>query len=111
MCILTSGQVRRFVDASLYSTVTYLVRFNAEKLQNPSYKMICFHRLHVLRKIDKPIVGSNKQEEKERQMDIVYNRYELNYIYIYIYCYPQTDCFVVSQLFSVAVFWLFSIML
>ena len=24
------------------------------------------------------------------------------YIYIYIYCLPQTDCFVVSQLFSVA---------
>ena len=24
------------------------------------------------------------------------------YIYIYIYCHPQTDCFVVSQLFSVA---------
>ena len=23
-------------------------------------------------------------------------------IYIYIYCHPQTDCFVVSQLFSVA---------
>ena len=25
------------------------------------------------------------------------------YIYIYIYCHPQTDCFVVSQLFSVAI--------
>ena len=25
-----------------------------------------------------------------------------NYIYIYIYCHPQTYCFVVSQLFSVA---------
>ena len=25
-----------------------------------------------------------------------------NYIYIYTYCHPQTDCFVVSQLFSVA---------
>ena len=25
-----------------------------------------------------------------------------NYIYIYIYCHPQTDCSVVSQLFSVA---------
>ena len=24
------------------------------------------------------------------------------YIYIYIYCHPQTDCFVVSQIFSVA---------
>ena len=24
------------------------------------------------------------------------------YIYIYIYCHPQTDCFVVSQFFSVA---------
>ena len=24
------------------------------------------------------------------------------HIYIYIYCYPQTDCFVLSQLFSVA---------
>ena len=24
------------------------------------------------------------------------------YIYIYIYCHPQTDCFVVSQLFNVA---------
>ena len=24
------------------------------------------------------------------------------YIYIYIYCHPQTDCFVVSQLFHVA---------
>ena len=24
------------------------------------------------------------------------------YIYIYIYCHPQIDCFVVSQLFSVA---------
>ena len=24
------------------------------------------------------------------------------YIYVYIYCHPQTDCFVVSQLFSVA---------
>ena len=24
------------------------------------------------------------------------------YIYSYIYCYPQTDCFVASQLFSVA---------
>ena len=24
------------------------------------------------------------------------------YIYIYIYCNPQTDCFIVSQLFSVA---------
>ena len=24
------------------------------------------------------------------------------YIYIYIYCHPQTDCFVVSQRFSVA---------
>ena len=24
------------------------------------------------------------------------------YIYIYIYSHPQTDCFVVSQLFSVA---------
>ena len=24
------------------------------------------------------------------------------YIYIYIYCNPETDCFVVSQLFSVA---------
>ena len=23
------------------------------------------------------------------------------YIYMYIYCYPQTDCFVVSELFSV----------
>ena len=23
-------------------------------------------------------------------------------IYIYIYCHPQTDCFIVSQLFSVA---------
>ena len=28
--------------------------------------------------------------------------YLLSYIYIYIYCYPQTDCFVVSQLFSVS---------
>ena len=28
--------------------------------------------------------------------------YYLIYIYIYIYCHPQTDCFVVSQLFSVA---------
>ena len=26
----------------------------------------------------------------------------LLYIYIYIYCHPQTDCFVVSELFSVA---------
>ena len=25
-----------------------------------------------------------------------------SYIYIYIYSHPQTDCFVVSQLFSVA---------
>ena len=24
------------------------------------------------------------------------------YIYIYIYCHPQTDCFIVPQLFSVA---------
>ena len=24
------------------------------------------------------------------------------YIYIYIYCNPQTDCFVLSELFSVA---------
>ena len=24
------------------------------------------------------------------------------YIYIYIHCHPQTNCFVVSQLFSVA---------
>ena len=24
------------------------------------------------------------------------------YIYIYIYCHPQTDCFVISQLFTVA---------
>ena len=24
------------------------------------------------------------------------------YVYIYIYCHPQTDCFIVSQLFSVA---------
>ena len=24
------------------------------------------------------------------------------YIYIYIYCHPQTDCFIVSHLFSVA---------
>ena len=24
------------------------------------------------------------------------------YIYIYIYCHPQTDCFIVSLLFSVA---------
>ena len=24
------------------------------------------------------------------------------YIYIYIYCHPQTDCFVLSELFSVA---------
>ena len=24
------------------------------------------------------------------------------YIYLYIYCHPQTSCFVVSQLFSVA---------
>ena len=24
------------------------------------------------------------------------------YIYIYIYCHPHKDCFVVSQLFSVA---------
>ena len=26
----------------------------------------------------------------------------VNYIYIYIYCHPQTDCFVLSELFSVA---------
>ena len=26
----------------------------------------------------------------------------IHYVYIYIYCHPQTDCFVVSQLFSVA---------
>ena len=26
----------------------------------------------------------------------------VEFIYIYIYCHPQTDCFVVSQLFSVA---------
>ena len=26
----------------------------------------------------------------------------LIYIYIYIYCHPQTDCFVLSELFSVA---------
>ena len=24
------------------------------------------------------------------------------YMYIYIYCHPQTDCFVLSELFSVA---------
>ena len=24
------------------------------------------------------------------------------YIYIYIYCHPQTDCFILSELFSVA---------
>ena len=30
------------------------------------------------------------------------NLYICIYIYIYIYCHPQTDCFVVSQLFSVA---------
>ena len=24
------------------------------------------------------------------------------YIYIYIYCHPKTDCFVLSELFSVA---------
>ena len=31
--------------------------------------------------------------------------YELMYVYmenIYIYCHPQTDCFVLSELFSVA---------
>ena len=30
---------------------------------------------------------------------IEHNRH---YIYIYIYCHPQTDCFVISQLFSVS---------
>ena len=32
------------------------------------------------------------------------NRYSSKYmyIYIYIYCHPQTDCFVLSELFSVA---------
>ena len=29
------------------------------------------------------------------------HQYIYIYIYIYIYCHPQTDCFVVSQLFSV----------
>ena len=28
--------------------------------------------------------------------------FNFNHIYIYIYCHPQTDCFVVSQLFHVA---------
>ena len=30
------------------------------------------------------------------------NIYTYIYIYIYIYCHPQTDCFVLSDLFSVA---------
>ena len=28
--------------------------------------------------------------------------YTYIYIYIYIHCHPQTDCFVLSELFSVA---------
>ena len=31
-----------------------------------------------------------------------WNRKGPLYIYIYIYCHPQTDCFVLSELFSVA---------
>ena len=39
--------------------------------------------------------------DKYPQSDLVKTN-TLIYIYIYIYCHPQTDCFVVSQLFSVA---------
>ena len=28
--------------------------------------------------------------------------YSMKYIYTYIVCHPQTDCFVLSELFSVA---------
>ena len=28
--------------------------------------------------------------------------YVCMYVYIYIYCHPQTDCFVLSELFNVA---------
>ena len=28
--------------------------------------------------------------------------FTLQYIYIYIYCHPQTDCFILSEIFSVA---------
>ena len=31
-----------------------------------------------------------------------YSQYIYIYIYIYIYCHPQTDCFILSELFSVA---------
>ena len=33
---------------------------------------------------------------------VVRTKYAYIYIYIYIYCHPQTDCFVQSELFSVA---------
>ena len=52
-----------------------------------------------------------EEEEEEEEEDCLcqYSRIPFHYlfplyiyIYIYIYCHPKTDCFVVSQLFSVA---------
>ena len=33
---------------------------------------------------------------------MMYIHISVFYIYIYLYCHPQTDCFIVSQLISVA---------
>ena len=47
------------------------------------------------------LVHTKRQREKSKCM----YQYRVDiyiYIYIYIYCHPQTDCFVRSELFSVA---------
>ena len=47
-----------------------------------------------------------RQTERQRQTERVRKLSAVRgwwiYIYVYIYCHPQTDCFVQSELFSVA---------
>ena len=40
--------------------------------------------------------------ERGSGISVLTARHDDIYIYIYIYCHPQTDCFVLSELFSVA---------
>ena len=48
-------------------------------------------------KLDSSVYSHFFSRNENLTIDIMFN-----YIYIYIYCHPQTDCFVVSLLFSVA---------
>ena len=83
---------RKMLQCYNYKECSILGRAKLQKIDSWVGTILQQFRLKRLLRV------SNSDPEISR---IVPN-HELSCIYIYIYCHPQSDCFVVSQLFSVA---------